>query len=242
MISLFFALVILSSGSYVTPGSVLHLYLTDPDLNTSYNGTDTLQTAGLFEFTINGIPIQGPSTMKETSVNSGVFIIDLDVPTVINGRSLGRGDVLLVKYHDQADSSGQPRTVTNSFPFSISLSQLSTSIKNVRIGEKFFVKLYDADWNLDSKRSDTVPLNLVEFRARGIRTNLANVVFDPSTQGLRETGPNTNLFVVKIEMPRQINGKLIKIGSLVELRFTDTSSPSLTSEILKTTLRVGYFK
>lgn len=40
-------------------------------------------------------------------------------------------------------------------------------------------------------------------------------------------------------MPREIDGKTIKIGSTVEFRFTDTSSASSTAEIVKTTLRVG---
>jgi len=40
-------------------------------------------------------------------------------------------------------------------------------------------------------------------------------------------------------MLREIDGKTIKIGSTVEFRFTDTSSASSTSEIIKIALRVG---
>jgi hypothetical protein len=40
-------------------------------------------------------------------------------------------------------------------------------------------------------------------------------------------------------MPKEIDGKRLKIGSTSELRFTDTTSPSGTTEILKTRIRVG---
>ena len=242
MLSLLFAFAMLSSISYASPGSTLHLYLTDGDLNTSHSGIDTISTSGLLEFSINRISISGPSTMKETTVNSGVFAFELSIPTTINGRSLGSGDVLLITYHDQSDSSGEPRTITKSITLSRTFSEISTSTKNVRIGEKFLLKLYEPDWNLDSKHPDNIPLNLIEFRAKGIRTTLANSAFHTLTNGLRETGSNTNLFAANIEIPREIDGKTIQIGSTIEFRFTDTTSPSSTSEIIKTSLRVGYSK
>lgn len=222
-----------------SPGNIVNLYLNDNDLNTSHSGIDVISTAGLLEFTINGIPIEGPKTMRETSVNSGVFFIELSLPSTLNGKPLERGNVLLVRYNDQTGVSVEPTTVTKSIVLTQTLSKISTSTKNVRIGEKFLLQLYEPDWNLDSDEPDTIPLNLMQFRAKGIRTTLANPAFDTSTAGLRETGPNTNFFVVNFEMPRQIDGKTIKIGSTVEFRFADTSSASSTSEIIKTILRVG---
>ena len=223
----------------VSPGSVLNLYLTDDDLNTSHNGIDIISTAGLMEFTINGIPIKGPDTIKEVSVNSGTFFIQLNIPTTINGTPVERGDILLIKYNDQSDSAGQVKTITKSIVISKALSVISTSTKNARIGERFLLQLYEPDWNLDSKNPDTIPLKLVEFRAKGIRTTLANPAFDATTHGLRETGKNNNLFVVNIEIPREIDNKIIQIGSTAEFRFTDTTSAASTSETVKTTLRIG---
>jgi len=223
----------------VSPGSVVNLYLNDNDLNTSHNGIDVIATAGLLEFTINGVTIEGPKTMKEISVNSGVFFIELSLPSTLNGKPLERGDVLLVRYNDQASISGEPATVTKSIVLTKTLSKISTSEKNVRIGEKFLLQLYEPDWNLDSDEPETIPLSLVKFRANGIRTTLANPAFDTSTAGLRETGPNTNFFVVNLEMPREMDGKTIKIGSTVEFRFTDISTAASTSETIKTILRVG---
>jgi hypothetical protein len=226
----------------ISPGSILNLYITDNDLNTSPRGIDLISTDGLLEFSINGIPIKGPDTMKEISVNSGTFFTQLNIPTTVNGRSVERGDILLIKYNDQSDSVGKTKTVTKSIVISKTLATISTSTKNVRIGEKFLLQLYEPDWNLDSKNPDTIPLDLIKFRVKGIRTTLANSAFDTNTPGLRETGPNTNLFIVNTYIPREIDNKIIQIGSTVEFRFIDTSSASSTSEIIKTTLRVGYSK
>jgi len=226
----------------ISPGSVLNLYITDNDLNTSPKGIDMISTTGLLEFTINGIPIEKPDTMKEVSVNSGTFFMQLNIPTTVNGRSVERGDILLIKYNDQADAVGKTKTVTKSIIISKTLATISTSTKNVRIGERFLLQLYEPDWNLDSKNPDTIPLDLIKFRTKGIRTTLANPAFDTNTPGLRETGSNTNLFIVDTYIPREINNKIIQIGSTVEFRFTDTSSAASTSEIIKTTLKVGYSK
>ncbi|MGH9998421.1 MAG: hypothetical protein ACRD90_00970, partial [Nitrosopumilaceae archaeon] len=201
------------SISKVSPGSILNLYLTDYDLNTSPKGIDMAATVGLLEFTINGITIEGPDTMREVSVNSGTFFMQLNIPTMVNGRPVERGDILLIKYNDQTNAVGEPKTITKSVVLSKTLSNISTSTKSVRIGEKFLVQLYEPDWNLDSKNPDTIPLDLVKFRAKGIRTTLANSAFDASTHGLRETGPNTNLFVAYIEIPRKIDNRTIQIGS-----------------------------
>ena len=230
------------SVARVSPGSVLNLYLTDNDLNTSHNGIDTVSTTGLLEFTINGIPIKGPDTMKEVAVNAGTFFMQVDIPTSINGIPVERDDILLIKYNDQSNYVGKAKTITKSIVVSKTLSAISTSTKNAQIGERFLLQLYEPDWNLDSKNPDTIPLKLVEFRAKGIRTTLANPAFDATAHGLRETGKNTNLFVVNIEIPREIDNKTIQIGSTAEFRFTDTTSAASTSEIVKTTLRIGYSK
>lgn len=242
MLDFIFGLMILSSVNYAVPGSTLHLYLTDSDLNTSHSGIDVIQTEGLLEFSIGGVVITGSPTMKETAVNSGVFAFDVNVPTTINGKSLDVGDILIIKYHDESDATGKPHTITKSIPLSKNLSHLSTSVKSVKIGERFLLQLYEPDWNLDSKKPNTIPLNQIEFRAKGIRTTLASSAFDVTTPGLRETGPNTNLFVADLKIPRQIDGKTIKIGSVVEFRFIDFTSASSTSETLKTKLKIGYFK
>jgi hypothetical protein len=43
-------------------------------------------------------------------------------------------------------------------------------------------------------------------------------------------------------MPKEIDGKRVKIGSTAQLKFTDTTSPSGTTEILKTNIKIGLKK
>ena len=45
--------------------SIVNFYITDPDLNLAHNGIEVVSTTGLFEFTINGVPISGPENMIE---------------------------------------------------------------------------------------------------------------------------------------------------------------------------------
>ena len=221
-----------------SPGTVLTFYITDDNLNTSHRGIDAIPTAGLVEFTINGTPIPGPSEMTETAVNSAMFSLKLTLPATVNGRPLQDGDVVVLTYHQRADYSGNPRTITQSVVLSqSSTSQLSSSTPSVRIGQDFLLRVNAPNWNLDSSKPDIIPMNLVEFRDGGFKTTLANPAFQVSTFGLRETGPNTNLFYANLKIPRQIDGHTLELGSVVEFSFTDPISQDPQETIIQ--LRIG---
>ncbi len=239
LIGIFLAITIQASSGIV-PGSSVTFYVHDDDLNTSHRGIDEISTSGLLVFTLAGFTISGPSKITETDNDSGVFVGRVEIPQTINGRAVGQGDTLLIKYNDQSDYSGNANTVTKSASVKNIKTNFETSAKNVRIGQTFQVKIYDPDFNLDSRRADNIPLSLIEFRgSNGIRTTLANAAFDAQTTSLRETGDNTNTFVVSIKMPKEVDGKRLKIGSTTQLKFTDTTSGSGTSEILKANIKVG---
>ena len=187
-----------------------------------------------------GTTISGPSTIYETDVDSGVFIDKISIPTTINGRSVTQGDVLVITYNDESDASGNSHSVSKSVAAKRSTTALETSAKNIRIGQTFQVRIYDPDFNFDSRVADNISLSLIEFKGtNGIRTTLANSAFDAKTTSLRETGDNTNQFVVSLKMPKEIDGKRVKIGSTAQLKFTDTTSPSGTTETLKTNIKIG---
>lgn len=235
-----FFVIAFPAGAAVNPGGVLNFYVSDDDLNTSHRGIDVVSTNGLLKFTLNGVSIQGPSKMTETSQDSGVFAVRLSIPTTVNGNPVQQGDILVITYYDQSDYSGNPRTVSKSFSVVKHDTTFSTSSKNIRIGQSFQVRIYDPDFNLDSRRADNIPLNLIEFRTdHGIRVTLDNKAFDAKTRSLRETGDNTNMFVVSVKMPKEIDGKRLKIGASAQLKFTDTTSPSGTTETLKTDIKIG---
>ena len=239
LIGIFLA-VTLQASTVLVPGGTVTFYVHDDDLNTSHRGIDEVSTSGLFEFKLAGTTISGPSTIYETGVDSGVFVGKISIPSTINGRTVTQGDVLVITYNDESDASGNSQSVSKSVAAKKSTTALETSAKNIRIGQTFQVRIYDPDFNFDSRTADNISLSLIEFKgSNGIKTTLANSAFDAKTASLRETGENTNQFVVSLKMPKEIDGKRVKIGSTAQLKFTDTTSPSGTTEILKTNIKIG---
>ncbi|MBC8501946.1 MAG: hypothetical protein H8D35_02330, partial [Nitrosopumilus sp.] len=68
--------------------SIVNFYITDNDLNVSHRGVEVISTKGLFEFTVNGIPIEGPEKMIETGYDTGQFYLKLELPETVNGKQL----------------------------------------------------------------------------------------------------------------------------------------------------------
>ena len=207
--------------------SVVNFYITDHDLNKSHRGIEVLSTQGLFEFTINGISIQGPDKMIETGYDTGKFYLKLELPETINGKQLSHDDVVLIKYLDESNQSGEQSVQIKSIPLTKTFAKVETFGGSSRIGHEFTLRLYEPDANRDSKDEDKIDINLLEFRSEGgIKTTLANPKFDANSNFLIETGPNTNIFEVKIKIPRQIDNKTIHIGDWYEIKYIDKTTPS----------------
>ena len=212
-------------------GSFVNFYITDDDLNIAHSGIEIIETAGLLEFTINGIEIDGPEKMIETGPDTGVFYVKLELPQTINGKPISQDDVVQVRYFDQSDATGEPRTLTKSMPLRNTYAQIQSSADKTRIGHEFIIRLYEPDANRDSKDVDRIPLNNLEYKGEGgIRVTLANPVFDANSSYLLETGENTNIFEVKIKIPRFIDGDVVHIGDWYEIRYIDRTTPSGTEE------------
>ena len=211
--------------------STVNFYITDNDLNISHRGIEVISTTGLFEFTVNGIPIEGPKKMIETGYDTGQFYLKLELPETVNGKQLSQDDIVLIKYLDKSNSSGEQRVQVKSIPLTKTFAEIETSGGGSRIGHEFILRLYEPDANIDSRDEDKISINKLEFRSEGgIRTTLANLKFDANSNYLIETGPNTNIFEVKIKIPRQIDGKIIHIGHEYEIKYIDRSTPSGTNE------------
>lgn len=214
-----------------TGGSFVNFYITDDDLNLAHSGVEIIDTAGLLEFTINGVVIDGPQRMVETGPDTGVFYVKLELPQTINGRPINQDDVVKVRYFDQSDATGEPQVITKSIPLRNTYAQIQSSADRTRIGHEFIIRLYEPDANLDSKDVDRIPLSNLEYRGEGgIRTSLSNPAFDANSSYLLETGENTNIFEVKIKIPRFIDGDVVDIGDWYEIRYIDKTTPSGTQE------------
>lgn len=215
--------------------SIVNYYILDDDLNTSHSGVDVINTKGLFEFTINGVPIQGPDTMIETGVDTGKFYLKLELPDTTK-----QDDVVVIRYLDQTDPAGEERVLTKSITLTKTFAKVEASGGGSRIGHEFTLRIYEPDANKDSKDEDKIPLSSFEYRGDGgIRTTLANPKFDANSWALIETGPNTSTFEVKIKIPRELDGKTIHIGDKYEIRYIDKSTPSGTEEKIIFKGRIG---
>ena len=228
-------------GEPASPNTTLTFYITDDNLNTSHRGVDVIALVGLVDFTINGMAIPGPATMVETGVDTGTFQIQLTLPSTVNGRSLQNGDVVVMAYHQKADYSGNPQTITQSRVLNIiPSSPIASSTQRARIGQDFTLRLHAPNFNLDSYTPDDIPLSLIEFRMGGVKTTLADSAFHVNTFALRETGSDTGTFEATFKIPKEVDGFPVEIGSTLEFRFTDTSEASSSSSSVF--VRVGSYE
>jgi len=221
--------------------SIVNFYITDHDLNLAHSGIEVVSTEGLFEFTINGLAIEGPENMIETGPDTGQFYIKLELPETIDGRALSQEDIVSIRYLDDSDYSGEKRVLVKSIPLTKTFANIRSSDSGgSRIGHEFTVRIYEPDANRDSKNEDKIPLSKLEFRGEGgIRTTLANPKFDANFGYLIESGPNTSTFEVVIKIPRELDGKTIHIGDEYEIRYIDRSTPSNTDEKIILKGRIG---
>lgn len=209
-----------------TPNSVLKFYITDENLVTNHRGIMTISTAGLVEFTINGHPIPGPSEMVETGIDSGIFLLELTLPSSAGGHQLQDGDVVVMTYHQPVDYSGHPQTITQSVTLrSVQAGPVESTQKSVKIGQYFTLTLYAPNYNLDSQVPDDIPVSQIGVHMGGVSTTLADRSFSLNNNYLRETGRNTNTFQITFKIPREIDGFPVEMGSTLEFRFMDNSQP-----------------
>jgi len=220
--------------------SIINFYITDHDLNLAHNAVEVISAEGLFEFTINGVPIQGPEKIIETGKDTGQFYVKLELPDAINGIPLNQDDVVLIRYLDESDAAGEQRVLVKSVTLTKTFAKVETYGGGSRIGHEFTFRIYEPDANRDSKNEDKIPLSSFEYRGDGgIRTTLANPRFDANSSSLIETGPNTSTFEVKIKIPRELDGKVVHIGDKYEIRYIDRTTPSGTNEKIIFKGRIG---
>jgi len=188
-------------------------------------------TSGIFEFDVSIKNIDGPESSKcQVSSESQ---IRFDDSSASSRHCILQGDVLLVEYTDPTDASGNSRKVTSSATFSVlnsspsygSSSEKITTSKTVRIGHPLTLLLYESNLNLDSDRTESYSLDLIQFESDNIRTTLGpsggvQHEFNPKPSALRETGDNTGIFYTVIEIPRTVNGQRIDVDEKIEFEYT----------------------
>ena len=203
----------------VPAGGTAYFYITDRDLDTG-PGIDRVEAAGILVFEIGGQRIPGPDIIIETGPTTGVFLAEVEIPA-------GAGGVLTATYLDESGASGHPGSVTGSVRVESTFARLDDGGAPARIGREVAIRIHDADANLDSRDEDRLPLEALRFRSEGgLRTTLADPAFDAKRPYLLETGRDTGVFEVLVEIPRTVGGHTIHIGHWYEISYIDPNNPA----------------
>ena len=220
--------------------------VTDADYNTSASGedkiTDTTVTVkikrGSNSTTVATLGDSTADALIETTPDSGVFETSQTItftsgptnscPTVFGAGCILQGDIITVEYADTNTASGSAGTSTDSATFDLRNGVLQSDKSVYLIGSDMILTLIEQDFNLNSDSSESYTLDLVEWSSSAADTTLgslgisgANTAFDPEPSDFRETGSNTGIFQVIINIPSTLSGNLLDRGEEIGLEFTD---------------------
>jgi len=162
------------------------------------------------------------------------FSADFTATTGARGFCILQGDIITVEYRDPTDASGTPNTVTDSATFDLRNGVLQSDKSVYIIGGDMILTLIEPDFDLDNDSAETYDLDLIEWDSdagtvamgnRGIAgtatTTADGGIFDPEPTDFRETGDNTGIFQVVLEIPQKIGNNNLERGEEIVLEFTD---------------------
>ena len=202
--------------------------------------SETAPSSGVFQFSLPIKYTDGPSSAKcPNTPDFGFAKLDktksgtlsrFDVTPTSGSYCILQGDVITVEYSDQADASGSSRTVTDSAAFDLRIGMLQSDRQSYIIGRDALITLIDPDLNFDSKKAETIPLDVLEWDSDDAKVTMGNLggaitnngkLFDSQPFGLRETGDSTGIFQTAIEIPSEINRKPVERDETIKITYTD---------------------
>jgi len=223
---------------------IVTIAINDPDFNISASGEDTIPIEGdILVLTIARgsneveIDLSDYDELVEVDPKSGIFEVDVTIsqdssiydilsdstPDGDEDGLIYQGDIITVTYSDPNDASGDINTVTDSATFDLRNAVMQTDKSVYIIGSNAIITLIEPDLNLDSGTAETWSLDLINWDSDADETNLSNDVFDAQPSGLRETGDNTGIFQVVIEIPSELDGDKLERGEQIDLEYQDNS-------------------
>ena len=218
--------VMLSEGNIT-----LYVQVHDADYDQSPTGIDTI-AASADKVQIVGYrgsysaTLESGFALTETSPSSGVFEYEfmLEPTDTINSTALKQGDVITAKYTDPTDASGNAYLVTDSSTLDQRTASLLSDKSVYVIGSDAIITLVEPDLNFDSDSVESYTLGLVEWDSDAATVNLndgSNATFDPEPSMFRETGSDTGIFQVVIEVPTALDGTNLDRGEKIDLEYVD---------------------
>jgi hypothetical protein len=216
---------------------LITIQVNDPDFNINSAGEDTMSSSFVSLKVSRGsnsetIVIPSSELLVETDPESGIFELDLAITdTDYNGLDgsteassedvIHQGDILTVTYTDPNDAGGDPNSVTDSATFDLRNAVLQTDKIEYIIGSEAIITLIEPDLNLDTDNAETWSLNLINWDSDAGDHNLSDYQFDANPAGLRETGDNTGIFQVVIEIPKDLDGDALERAENITLEYQD---------------------
>ena len=216
----------------------LTVAVTDADYDQSPTGEDTISDSSVTIKAIRGsttVTLASGFTLTETEASSGVFEYTFDINATNNGAlgtygtdaQLRQGDVITASYVDPTDASGNSYTNVDSSTLDLRTGSMLTDKSVYVIGSDAIITIVDEDLNRDGGTIESYSLGLVEWDSDAGTVNLnaaASVAgFDPEPSKFRETGSDTGIFQVVIEIPQTISSVTIDQGEKIDLEYVDYS-------------------
>ncbi len=215
-------------------GTTVTIQVNDPDFNISANGEDILPGDSIALKLTRGsqvsfIDLSSYGDLVEIDPQAGIFEMDIVIDQLTDeklsleeGGLIHQGDILSVEYTDANDASGTINTVTDSATFDLRNGVLQADKSVYIIGSDAIITLIEPDLNLDSNTEETLSLELIEWDSDAGTTTLADDIFNAQPAGLRETGEDTGIFQVIIEIPKTVDeGDTLERGEQIDLEYTD---------------------
>ena len=191
--------------------------------------------AGIFEIDVTLQYTDGPSdsicptTVDYDADESGTQgVTDRFSETSSSGEDycILQGDILQVEYTDPTDASGDENTVTDSATFDLRNGVLQSDKSVYIIGSDMILTLIEPDLDLDNDQAETWDLDLIEWDSDAATITMGDAdgegaSFDPEPLDFRETGDNTGIFQIVIEIPEVLEGDRLERGEEIILEYTD---------------------
>ena len=201
--------------------------------------SETAPDSGIFEFDLQIRYTDGPAHEKcpETTVYSGLSDAnidgDLDDQTDRfdesnqNHYCIMQGDILKVEY-TVIDESGHKNTITDAATFDLRNGVLESDRAVYIIGDYMTLTLIDDDLNLDSQQIEEYDLDLIEWDSAAATVTMGDAdgqisLLDPEPAIFRETGNDTGVFEIQVDIPSKLQDESLERGEEIVLEYTDWS-------------------
>ena len=175
-------------------------------------------------YAVDNTPIDTSAT--ETGPNTGIFETEINLPAAIDTDMDNAADLVVdedFQIRIVYESAGEEASTTASI--ASTTASLSTNANVYNIGNTIILTINEPDWNTDSEVEDEISADLdalfVDARAEGTLQDVlrGGMTLDPTN--IRETGPNTGIFEIKIE---NINEDFVERGSSITFEYEDRTT------------------